>query len=131
MRKMPVILPIVQDLENDLSAYDHDLVCRIVGRGGRLRSSKPTDGESAYIWRMVTFFISSNPQHHCIPVTADFRLPDTYWRGPEGNASYYAAKRKARTNELDTIVDKIINKVPKDQWHGVKCWSNALYGISF
>jgi len=69
-------------------------------------------GETAYIWRMVAFYISPKHQHQCMPCTADFDL----------EASNYQ-DRMAKAKELDAIVDKIVDTVPKAQWHGVRRWA--------
>lgn len=122
-----------------LDAEERDLAEGIVAtRGpnaGRLRASKPpvtrTDlgpeapgsyyhnwriegGKTAYIWRMVAFFVSPNPRHHSMPVTADFDLEGKY------------AERLALTKKLDAIVDKITNAIPMTEWHGVDRWRGLL-----
>lgn len=94
---------------------------------GCLRASKPSPsvgpkfgldaGEVQYVWRMVAFFISSNPQHHCMPVCADFYLP---------YADYQ--QRRQRSKELDLLVDAIVDTVAPANWHGVARWSRALGG---
>jgi hypothetical protein len=71
-------------------------------------------GDTAYIWRMVAFFTSSNRQHQCMPCTADFDL--------NGNT----AERMARAKYLDTIVDRIVDSIPKNEWHGVRRWAHAF-----
>jgi len=73
-----------------------------------------TGGDTAYIWRMVAFFTSGNRQHQCMPCTADFDL--------NGNT----AERMARAKYLDTIVDKIVDSIPKNEWHGVRRWACAF-----
>jgi len=52
----------------------------MITKDGKLRASKPKDGNAAYIWRMVAFSVSTNPKHHCMPMTADFgvHIPDDY-----------------------------------------------------
>lgn len=91
---------------------------------GHLRSTKPKDGEAAYVWRMVAFNVSPNRQHQCMPMTADFDMPDHYW-GDDGAAK----RRRARCKELDVLVDALVKAVPKEQWHGVRRWGHALGAI--
>jgi hypothetical protein len=71
-------------------------------------------GRTAYIWRMVCFFVSPISQHHCMPVTCDFDLPGDF------------DQRRQEAKDLDAIVDKIVNSVPKEQWYGVNRWAKAL-----
>jgi len=71
-------------------------------------------GETAYIWRMVAFFISPKHQHQCMPCTADMDLPGDGFK-----------ERKALAEELDEVVDKIVDTVPKHQWHGVRRWART------
>jgi hypothetical protein len=88
---------------------------------GVLRSSKPKkDGEAAYVWRMVAFQVSSKPQHHCMPCTADFDLPQEYWE----KGAY--EKRHNRIRELDAIANQIVDLIPKSQWHGIHRWGNVF-----
>ena len=65
---------------------------------------------AAYVWRHVVFCVSPNPCHHHMPVTASFYL-----------ASYDDEKQA-----LDDLVDRIINSIPKTEWHGVARWSRLL-----
>lgn len=83
---------------------------------GRLRASKPGkySAEAQYVWRMVAFMTSPKSQHQCMPVTAGMNL--------EGSYDERANKRK----ELDEIVDKIVDLIPKKDWHGVKRWKGLL-----
>jgi len=67
-------------------------------------------GRSAYVWRMVAFLVSPHAPHHCMPVRAEFYL-----------ASYRVEK-----SELDSLIDRIVNAVPKEQWSGVIRWGRAL-----
>lgn len=75
-------------------------------------------GIVAYVWRMVAFFLSDNPQHHCMPVMAEFDLPQ----------SYQGADRKQICDTADDLVKRIVDSVPPRQWHGVHSWHRALYG---
>ena len=55
---------------------------------GKLRSSKPKfdyakkndedelKAMSAYVWRMVAFYCSPKGQHHCMPVMANYDIPE-------------------------------------------------------
>jgi hypothetical protein len=115
-----------------LSAEDRALAARSLNKG-RLRASKPPidsttgpgprggtvripgldSGRAAYLWRMVAFNVSPHPRHHCMPVCAEFDLPG------EG------ADRRRLVEELDALADRIVNAVPRDQWHGVIRWGNA------
>jgi len=113
--------------EQQLTPEQVSIVRRIIsGQGknkGRLRASKPmvdrTDplsGKAAYVWRMVAFAISPIGQHQSMPVTAEWDLPD--WKDREA--------RKVMVKELDALADKVIDSVPKGEWHGIKRWGIAL-----
>lgn len=120
----------VASLVANLSDEDKAIAKHIVGRGGLLRSSKPKDAEGSYVWRMVAFYLSSNPQHHCMPVLADAQL----WEiAPKKVTSWSNGKLvadqdwiKNRCKELDVIVDKIVNQVPVNQQAGTKRWARAF-----
>lgn len=71
-------------------------------------------GETAYVWRMVAFFISSNRQHQCMPVTAYFDLNGT------------VKEQNKRAKELDVLVDKITKLVPLHKQSGTLNWGRAL-----
>lgn len=47
--------------------------CTPHGKGGTIKSNKPTDGVYAYIWRMARLFNGDDPR---MPVTADWDLSD-------------------------------------------------------
>jgi hypothetical protein len=132
----------LENLSTKLNSYEIDLTRRIVNtRTGELRASKPTiakkvrvadpnsdygyrytyqtdeqrrQGEAAYIWRMVAFFVSKNPVHHCMPITADFDLDGS------------VRECHIRAKELDKLVDIIVDTIPKASWHGVRRWSQAF-----
>lgn len=117
-------MPVVKDAVEKLTSEQQEIAKHIIGREGRLRSSKPKDGNAAFVWRMVAFNISPKPEHHCVPVTADFgvQVPgETEW--------HYAKVRPFVDNVLNPIVDAIINNLPKEEWHGVHRWARALYGF--
>lgn len=124
------------------------------GKTDQIRATKPSDPRAAYIWRMVAFQVSTNPQHHCMPMTADFGLKDehyahrteTYqprldnpcdratvarWDAEPDQRTWKMMNRGARRTayikeELDPIVEAIVNQIPKTQWHGVHRWGRAL-----
>lgn len=118
---MPSILEAIQ--KANLTGREKEIADQLVGRNGLLRSTKPkNDGEAMYVWRMVAFQISPHPQHHCMPVAAVF---DVDIRDEKGKWS--SALVRVRTKELDVLVDKIVNQVPKHEWHGVMNWAGALF----
>lgn len=130
-------------LKTLLSPDDYDLVVGIVSTRGKnkgcLRASKPpitytqnrrmcpildkmrtfTDpdpeqGKTAYIWRMVAFYVSPIPAHQCMPMTADFDVPGTW------------SEKQDLLAHLDSIVDVIVDTIPKTQWSGVRRWAKVL-----
>ena len=145
-RQMPRIS--LDTLQSQLTAEHFALVKGIVNsRTGDLRASKPAlprkvqvidssstygyfydyadkaganAGKTAYIWRMVAFYVSPVAQHHCMPCTADFDLPEC--------GGY--DERRQMAKELDGIVDVVVNLIPKAQWKGVQRWAqvNGQYG---
>lgn len=109
---------------------------------GRLRASKPPLGEkvqvecldnftgfayiyknakderkgmSAYVWRMVAFFISPLSVHHHMPMTADFDLSQ-----PKTKMSHELAR------QLDDLVEIVVDSIPREQWHGAKRWARCF-----
>jgi hypothetical protein len=134
-------LPKIDLASIDLSAEERQIAERILNKG-ELRASKPTirysivertreiggksftgkyrepdeiGGKAAYVWRNVAFSVSPIGKHQCLPVTADFDLPENDYH-----------KRRALAKELDKLVDKIVAAVPKSQWHGIRRWSRAF-----
>ena len=121
-----------------LSAEELKLVTGIVNvRTGALRASKPPikrawqtsvltgapvrvydldDAKTAYLWRMAAFTLSPYPAHGCLPVCAAMDLP------------VYGAERRALADYLDTLVDRVVQTVPKAQWYGTARWARA-YGL--
>ena len=108
---------------------------------GYMRASQPDfrkHGESAYIWRMLAFFLGINAM---MPVMASSYIWHTELRDKAAAArkrrDYAAADayrdqarawEKARIKELDAVVDTLLDNIPMQQWHGVKIWGNAIYG---
>lgn len=120
---------------NELVGEDLEIAKLIIGRGGRLRSSKPQlkddlHREASYVWRMVAFHLSNRHEHHCMPVMADFDLPNKYWGSgnlrDQEEISRCADLRRARVKELDAIVDKIVKSVPAHMQPGTMRWARAL-----
>lgn len=110
--KMPVIDLSIINLNDD----EQELAAQILKPDGRLFGSKPSkaSGEAKYLWRMVAFGVSTNPKHHCIPVTADFDLDGTW------------DERRARSKVLDKLADRIETCVPVLERHGTMRWGRAL-----
>lgn len=123
----------MQTLATILTLQELDLVRGIVStRGeskGRLRASKPPvkyrrvgnryepderQGKIAYIWRMVAFFTSPHPQHHCMPAMADCDIPGSW------------AEKQATLKELNRIVDAVVDVVSVEEWHGVRRWGQVF-----
>jgi hypothetical protein len=136
-------MPTINIEKLELTAADKAVARRIVNtRTGELRASKPAvakqikiaddswmgyhhdyankqdaeTGIAAYVWRMVVFQVSQNPQHQCMPCTADFDLPGHY-----GDPVNKLAQQRA-----DAIVDAIVNSIPVHQWAGVQRWGQAF-----
>ena len=135
-RQMPKID--VDKLQEILDPKEFAIVRRIIAtRGvnkGCLRGSKPKvqnhidplSGKSAYVWRMVAFLSSPNPQHACMPVTADFDLPieyRDYEDSYEGREQYRKDKR-AMLKELDELVDKVAATMPMSE--GAMQWARGF-----
>lgn len=134
-RQMPKID--LDALQDDLEPKDFAIVRRIVAtkgkNKGRLRASKPKvqnevdplSGKAAYVWRMVCFMASPNPQHSCMPVTADWDLPiydeDESWLA---DASEGAKRRREMCKELDALVDKVAATLPISE--GAASWMRGF-----
>ena len=98
-------------------------------RNGRLYASRPKKGggECRYLWRMLAFYLSRKPEHHCMPVTAGDSVGPDHEHGEslaEGRARYEA--RRKRCGELDEIVKKVIDQVPVSRQYGALRWARAL-----
>lgn len=119
---MKLQMPKIDLSLTDLEGRDLEIAERCLKGDGLLRSVKPKgDGEAAYVWRLVCFSISPHPRHQYMPVCADFDLPqDPYWM--PGNSTI----RRARTEELDVIANKMIDVVPRKRWSGVSQWTQAV-----
>lgn len=109
-------------------------------RTGELRASKPEvqDGDrrtgiAAYAWRMAAFSVSPNPKHQCMPVCADFDLPDLYphsWYSGLTQAQRDAERdyRKQMMAWGNRIEDAIVKSVDVHEWHGVRRWGQ-VFGV--
>lgn len=87
----------------------------IVEKNGRkLRYPNDKTGKTAYLWRMVAFHVSPISQHQCLPIMANLDLPGNY------DESVALAK------EMDVIVNKIIDAMPRKEWQGINRWARAL-----
>jgi hypothetical protein len=126
-------MPII-NLDN-LDDQEKAIAEKIIGRGGKLRSSTPSDGEAAYVWRMVAFMVSPKPQHHCIPVSHDFGVMDIapkikkfckYMNREIEQTDFDWVRNHCK--KLDIIVDKIVDNVKVQNRHGVNRWAKAFYG---
>lgn len=152
--KMPTIN--MEILKTILSESEYNIASGIVAKhkdGYRLKTTKPkTHGPTQYVWRMVAYIASTIPAHHCMPVGADFYLNDMdyahredkyiprqeteqdretvkNWDEKTWERMHNGTKRRQYIKqELEPIIDKIIDTIPKNNWHGAKRWANALYG---
>ena len=112
----------------DFTQEEKDIVSLVVKKNDVVRATKPkvkddepTSGKAAYVWRMVAFMVSTNPQHHCMPMTADFDLPafDT-------NGKWKHQIAQPMSKELKRVEDAILDAIPKTQWHGAIRWGRAF-----
>jgi len=149
--EMPVIdLAVLKTVLSPEAYAIAEKCCATRGGEKRLRATKPKDGVAAYVWRHVAFTVSPMPVHQCMPMTADFDIPDsafahraeTYqpraeteadkktlagWDERTWNMMNRGAKKRAYLkNELDPIVDAIVATVPKNRWYGANRWGRAL-----
>lgn len=139
-----------------LSERDRKIVLAVVKKDGTIRATKPSNGVAAYVWRMVAFIVSPKPEHHCVPVTADFGIEEkdyahrteTYQPRLESDSDRETIARwdsepdrrtwkmmndgaKMRAfikDELDPLADRIIDCVKKSDWNGARRWAKA-YGV--
>lgn len=106
------------------------LIDRLEGRGGGLRSSKPTtdadDGLTQYVWRMARFHSGDDP---CMPVTASWWLRE--WMENHGIEASVSGimddSGKAVTSAIDDVVTIILIAFNKDPAGGAKRWKGLLY----
>lgn len=134
----------------NFSEADRAIAALILNKG-KLRASKPkASGEAAYVWRMVAFIASPISQHHCMPMTAEFDLPEQFWGpremperfGSKNDPAAYRAwhdsdeyraatdiareRRRTRVKELQAIADALLETIPKRQWRGALRWARAF-----
>ncbi|MCS7317297.1 MAG: hypothetical protein NZZ41_03120 [Candidatus Dojkabacteria bacterium] len=98
-----------------------------VTKNNRIRSSFPNQKDNPvayYIWRMCVFNVSTNYQHHSIPVCADLYITEKHYGLYSGNTPY--EKKMSLLKELNEVVDIIVNSIPKEKWYGVMRWGKAL-----
>lgn len=92
---------------------------------GTLYRTKPkkegVTGDCKYVWREVAFHISTNPQHHCMPVTSCFDL-ETY----DENGKWSSRLASIREQELKVHIKNILNAVPLKDQPGTRRWLKAL-----
>ena len=105
----------------NLEGEDLEIAQSILKRNGDLYKSRPkkASGDAQYVWRMVAFALSDNPQHWCIPVTADLYLSDTYWD------LSFKAKSDYR-DRLNKIVEEVVDTVPVLEQPGTRRWAGAF-----
>lgn len=108
---------------SSLSKKANKIAREITKKDGSIYSTKPkkATGEAKYVWRMIVFQVSSIPAHQCMPVTADFDLPERYWSKDTSWDEKIAIRQ-----ELSDIGDEIANTIPKEQWAGIIRWGRAL-----
>lgn len=131
--KMSFKMPMINVNDLNLSEGEKEIVEAIIsGKGetkGRLRTTKPSrtrfGGDAAYVWRIVCFHVSPIPQHHCLPMCADF---DIEVPSELVGASARMEFIRNRAKELNMLVDRIVNSIPVSEWHGTKHWHRAFYG---
>lgn len=123
-----------------------EIAKNITKKDGTLYASKPkkVNGLEQYIWRMVAFVVSPKPQHHCMPMGAEFDLYNWIEKNVENCVPYRSysnmseSEREGLTNIfleykrlkpfLKEAEDTISNTVPKEQWHGIHRWARAFNG---
>jgi hypothetical protein len=113
------------DLNVAKNIEERKILIRITNkRTGELRATKPDNrgdlinGRAAYVWRNVMFYVSKNPKHWCMPITAEFYLGRDDWEN-----------RYEIIKVLDEFVDRIVNSFPKSEWYGIRRWHNAMVGV--
>lgn len=154
MTNMPIVN--MDEIRSVLTDAEFEIAAKaFTKRGGadRLMASCPKGrGPSAYVWRMICFIASPKSQHHCMPIGADFYIQDSdfahrtdqyvprietdrdqeyinTWDQRTWNRMHKGEQRKNYIKEeLDPIVDKVLDTIPKTQWKGAQRWSKAIYG---
>jgi len=148
-------VPALMDGVTDFQRHIIEDVVKMTGKTpGVIRSTKPRDGRSAYVWRMVAFMVSRNPQHQCMPAMADMYIEDEHiahrtdryiprnataadrdtvmrWDMEPDQRTWRmmhdgARRRNFIKEELDPIVDRIVDHIKKSDWAGVHRWGRAL-----
>ena len=114
---MKNVMPEIDLANADLNDVEMTIAMNCLNKG-RLRASKPNDGDAAYVWRNVAFFISPVQAHQCMPVMAFCYVNKV------GDGKYDTMR--ARETELNKIVDAMVDAVPKKNWNGVMKWKNVL-----
>ena len=116
---MATQMPIINLDDAVLDDDERKLAQEIIKKDGRLYASKPKKASAAgkYVWRMLVFSVSPKPQHHCMPVTADWDLMDEFRDWDE---------RRTETKRLDDIVKRLGDTVPPLQHYGAMRWGRAL-----
>jgi hypothetical protein len=134
-----------------LSPEHRDIVEGVFNtRNDKIRSTKPKDGRSAYVWRLVMFMMSRNPAHQCMPVMLEFYLEESHyahrtetyqprletehdrqtvaeWDEQTRKRMNKGARRRAyMEQELKPLVDRIVDSVHPSELHGVRRWGRAL-----
>lgn len=106
-----------------LSGETLQIAQQIFKKNGTLYASKPksANGDAKYVWRHLSFHISTNPQHHCMPVTASFDL-ETY----DENGKWSSRLAMVRENELKVHINKILDLVPTHKQAGTMRWARAF-----
>ena len=145
-QNMPVVN--VEKLQSLLSAEDLDIVMRFIKKDGTIRASKPNakkhvvsverveteygpcnketldcidpaQGNAAYVWRHVVFYVSKRRAHQCIPSLDICYLPNEVT-----NDGFLMSNPKLK--HLHDLVEVVVDCVDKKDWHGVKRWRQAL-----
>ena len=118
-----------------LTTEEKQIVNLFLKKDGSIRASKPksTDNpysfQAQYVWRNLVFYVSPKPQHHCIPATANFSIYDYFEKCHKHPDNSDLSKRvREKCKELDVLVDKLLETIPKTKWHGVRRWNTAIYG---
>lgn len=111
----------------DMSTWTEDqkLAFSLIHKNGVLKVAKPKAtkkvsdkmvvGMAAYMWRMLTFYTVNRHPYVCMPVTADWDIPQKY------------DERRATVEILNVLVEQVLdNAIPKSEWKGIMRWGNAL-----